>query len=71
MTASSTFLNIFPGSNAVDGNADNDFYGGKSCMMTNKDKHPFLRIDLGGPYIVYEVRYSRFVYLTPAIKLIV
>ena len=55
VTASSVFLQAFPTSNAVDGNTSTDFYGGKSCMMTDKDHHPFLMIDLLGEHFIREV----------------
>jgi len=53
-TASSNLYNKYPSSRAVDGNY-NTMFNVKSCMHTDKDMKPFLRIDLQKESVVEKV----------------
>jgi len=53
-SASSNLYNKYPSSRAVDGNY-NTMFNVKSCMHTDKDMKPFLRIDLQNEMVVEKV----------------
>ena len=53
-TASSNMFKLYPAQKALDGNYKNEL-NQKSCMHTEKDVNPWLRIDLKAPSVIERV----------------